>query len=785
MKCTLLLSAFCFGLMSLTAQTFIDKTPGSFVQEISNNCSSASADINGDGKLDIVLTGAFSGGFKTWIYQNNGNGGFTLSGNSGINTGMIWSSIDLGDYDGDGDTDLVMQGWEPLNSVNVQSAYVYQNDGNGVFTKAATLTGLSNGNIQFGDYDNDGKLDIIQTGWSASKVTGVTTIYHNVGNNVFTPVKTSQIPGIADGQAKWGDIDNDGKLDIVLEGWNATKIFKGNGTGGFTAIPNTLPAYDLSFVNLVDYDKDGKLDMLFGGHVPGSTPNAWETKVAKGDGTGHFTLMNFSLPGVQMGPVQMGDCNKDGFNDFFISGWNGAGIFQILKNNGSNNAFTPVTEINNTIAGWADGTMLVKDFDGDGYDEIFKCGWNSTRLFYNLKSVLAFQVDIDGYHIQNFDKSQSVYKMYLPYTYNTVPVITTTQSNYSITQAVNITGTEIERTGKITVPSDNGGSTTYSIIFEKLPKLDLFLCIGQSNMVGYAPIDPAQGDLNLINNSFLLNNINLFEKASLPLAKYSNVLASFDVPKLGPSYSFAKTISAKISNPVGLIVNPRGASSINSWLKEGNGSPADTLYAATIKRAIEAKKWGEFKAILWHQGEADMADTTGYKTKLIKLVSELRTDLGNNKLLFVAGQIGQWRTDLNPFNSMITRITSFVSNSAYTPSDGLTNISGDPWHFDRSSQIALGERYAAIVENAIYINTPLRQLSGTSSFQIRVSNKQLTVNTTDNKNVIQIFDIAGKMLKNETFFSTNRIIDMSQYQAGSYIVRITNNQGRETKIIQL
>jgi hypothetical protein len=374
----------------------------------------------------------------------------------------------------------------------------------------------------------------------------------------------------------------------------------------------------------------------------------------------------------------------------------------------------------------------------------------------------------------------------LPYTYNTLPVITTIQPNYSITQAVNIFGTETERTGTVAVPSDNGGAPTiYSIIFEKLPKLDLFLCIGQSNMVGFAPLDSSQGDLNPIDKGYFLNSSNLFEQANNPLARYSTVKNANDLLQLGPSYSFAKTISAITPNSLGLIINPKGGSSINSWLKEGNGSQADTLYAPTMKRAIEAKKWGEYKAILWHQGEADMADTTTYKTKLIKFVSELRNDLGDTQLLFVAGQIGQWRTDTNPFNSMITRISTLIPNSSYASSNGLTNNVGDVWHFDRPSQIALGERYAAIVKNAIYTNTGIQYAIAKSSFQIFVCNKQLIINTTINKNEVKIFDITGKILKNETFTSTAKMIDMSKYQAGSYIVKLKNNQGQETKIIQI
>ena len=386
MKKNVLFMALGLAAISLHAQTYVDKTPVSFVQSVGDGSSAAYGDFNGDSKLDIILVGNKGNN----VYLNDGNGGFTLADKTttGLDQqGMWWSSVDIADYDGDGKLDVVMQGWDGSQ----QHAFVYKGNGNGTFTKVTTLNGLSNGNIQFGDYDNDGKLDIIQTGWrdaaTLAPAGGFTNIYHNAGNNVFTLISTPQIMGVADGQAKWGDLNKDGKLDIVLEGWNATKIFLGNGAGGFTEKSNTLPAYDLSFVNIVDYDKDGNLDILFGGHVPGGS--TWETKVAKGDGAGNFTLQNFGLPGVERGPAVIGDCNKDGYNDIFIAGWNGGGSFYMYKNDGTNNAFSSVSGINSVISGYPSGSLLVKDFNGDGYDEIFKCGWGVTGLYKNSLGVVT------------------------------------------------------------------------------------------------------------------------------------------------------------------------------------------------------------------------------------------------------------------------------------------------------------------------------------------------------------------------------------------------------------
>lgn len=382
-KITLLCFLFCF--YALNAQTYEEVTPSSFVQGVENNCASAIGDFNGDGKLDIVLTGKDlgDGNHKTWLYLNDGNGGFSLSTNSNLTMGFIHSSIGLGDYDGDGDLDIVIQGWDLISGTSTQRAYVYQNNGNGIFTEVATLDGRSNGSIEFGDYDNDGKLDILQTGWRASTSSGVTTIYHNDGSNVFTNINNTTVFGLADGHAKFGDYDKDGKLDIIVNGWMQAHIYKGDGAGNFTNQNIPLSGYDFSYVYWLDYDKDGFLDILLGGHY-NDDGDKYAIKVYKGTGTNSFTDVSLGLPGIQKGPIRTSDCNNDGKTDFFISGWKGSGYFGIYKNDGTNTSFTEVSGINSVISGWADGMLEVADFDGDGYVEIFKCGWGSTKLYKNI-----------------------------------------------------------------------------------------------------------------------------------------------------------------------------------------------------------------------------------------------------------------------------------------------------------------------------------------------------------------------------------------------------------------
>jgi len=186
-------------------------------------------DYNNDGYLDFVLNGK--------LYRNNGNGTFTdMSASAGLTaitngTGAAaW-----GDFDGDGWLDLALSG-------NTGSGYItriYKNNGNGTFTDInAGLPGLYYSSAAWGDYDNDGRPDLLLAGTDG--VNNITRIYRNNGDTTFSDSGIS-LPGVTQGQAAWGDYNNDGKLDVVVHGTDAssvkiTQIYRNNGDNTFTDI---------------------------------------------------------------------------------------------------------------------------------------------------------------------------------------------------------------------------------------------------------------------------------------------------------------------------------------------------------------------------------------------------------------------------------------------------------------------------------------------------------------------------------------------------------------------
>lgn len=247
------------------------------------------------------------------------------------------------------------------------------------------------------------------------------------------------------------------------------------------------------------------------------------------------------------------------------------------------------------------------------------------------------------------------------------------------------------------------GSEAYAK--KPLKTLDLYLCIGQSNMAGRGKLSPEVMDT--LQNVYLLNAEGMFEPAVNPLNRYSTIGKELSWQQVGPSYGFAKSMATK-KRPIGLIVNARGGSSIHSWIK--NAKQSGGYYDEAVRRTKEAMKYGKLKAIIWHQGEADCHQPEAYKEMIIQLMTDLRNDLGMPDLPVVVGQIAQWNwtkkpripEGTKPFNDMIKEISTFLPHSACVSSQGLTPLKNetDP-HFNTASQIILGQRYAKEVKKLI------------------------------------------------------------------------------------
>lgn len=122
------------------------------------------------------------------------------------------------------------------------------------------------GILSWGDYDADGDLDLLQTGSTdAGTVNAITRVYTNGGNGTFT-INSSTITNYCYSSAAWGDMDNDGDLDIAIAGLTGGstrtgKIFE-NVNGNFTALTTGFAGGSWVSISFGDVDNDGDLDIL-------------------------------------------------------------------------------------------------------------------------------------------------------------------------------------------------------------------------------------------------------------------------------------------------------------------------------------------------------------------------------------------------------------------------------------------------------------------------------------------------------------------------------------------
>lgn len=296
---------------------------------------------------------------------------------------------------------------------------------------------------------------------------------------------------------------------------------------------------------------------------------------------------------------------------------------------------------------------------------------------------VGFYCIIEGDSVEFSGDSAQTVEIFLPYSYQTSAEITviTEAKTYTIPSKK-----MRQPESRLTVKVDEKST----VEFVKLPKLDLYLLIGQSNMAGRGYLTEQYKDT--ISNAYLLNYNGNMTQAVSPLNLYSNIRKTVKIQGVNPGYGFSKAITAQVPNQIGLIVNARGGSSINSWLK----GVEDGYFEKTIERVNQAKRWGTIKAILWHQGEADRKFPQPYQQKLKNMVADFRSALGDMSIPFVAGEIAHWAyPESATFNAMIQSIATFIPNSDWVSAEGLTPLidEKDP-HFNAQSMVIMGERYA-------------------------------------------------------------------------------------------
>ncbi len=370
-------------LRTLLAGEFTDL--GSSGIEATIFSSMAWGDYDTDGDLDLVVSGTtaqFAAVPK--LYRNDGALGLTevLPGFLDTVGDVTWA-----DYDSDGSLDLFITGQKTDFSAN--SSQLYHNNGNGTFS-VVNGTGLEpiNGQAAWGDYDNDGRIDVAINGFSSAQVP-VSKIYHNDGNGQFSELNAG-LPGLVFGSVSWGDANTDGRIDLLITGVESqnvyrTKLYLNNGQGSFTDANTNLPAVAAGDTAWGDYDNDGDQDLL----LSGATNSTKLTQLYQNDGTGTFTNANAGLPYTVNGDANFGDYDNDGLLDVLLTGYRAVdtanlpfidliGTIEVFRNNG-NGAFSQLgvaaTGVNYSASAWG-------DYDNDGDIDFVAAGSDQTVVEY-------------------------------------------------------------------------------------------------------------------------------------------------------------------------------------------------------------------------------------------------------------------------------------------------------------------------------------------------------------------------------------------------------------------
>jgi hypothetical protein len=288
-----------------TIEVFLGNGDGTFQSPISSNSSltggtlAAIGDFNGDGKLDLIAQDGYGDDFT---YLGNGDGTFT-------EVSTMWGSwpggVVVADLNRDGKLDVINEGAEE-GAAGTDSQL---GNGAGDFTvkwDSSTVYNQTTGYCAVADFNHDGKLDIACPGNPDLIGQGIEVAFGN-GDGTFGMATSYPTPAVGF-TVLTGDMNGDGKLDLVTDGgW----VLLGNGDGTFNT-PSGAATTGMFFPKLVDINADGKLDLVGSAYNLDAMYGVNSLVVALGNGDG--TFQNPVAQEISWGNsvVGWGDFNGDG-----------------------------------------------------------------------------------------------------------------------------------------------------------------------------------------------------------------------------------------------------------------------------------------------------------------------------------------------------------------------------------------------------------------------------------------------------------------------------------------
>jgi hypothetical protein len=328
--------------------------------------SSCAADVNGDGKVDLICVNY--GDQTITVLTNNGIGGFGLSSSPAV--GSKPQCVVAADVNGDGNVDLISANYGD-NTLTVLT-----NDGSGMFFPASTSSVSNPGFVVAADVNGDGKTDLISADYGANFSKSALTVLTNDGGGGFVFCSLVGV-GIHPVSVCAADVNGDGNVDLICanyggfsDDFNSTlTILTNDGTGNFRLSSSPVVGIYPDSVCAADVNGDGKVDLICANYGDNTLT------VLTNDGMGGF--MFASATAVGSGPVFVcaADVNEDGKVDLICANEYDSTL-TVLTNNGTGG----FTISSSPAVGLYPVSVCAADMNGDGKLDLISANWGNGTL---------------------------------------------------------------------------------------------------------------------------------------------------------------------------------------------------------------------------------------------------------------------------------------------------------------------------------------------------------------------------------------------------------------------